>query len=430
MEDRVQAARPTIASIQKSYTKRELTFNREGQLLMNDGGKLEMWRTVMFNEDGTLNITAADLPDPRTIVILKNAEIFVSEKPEKPKKNVIKQKSNASVKVVTVVVVLLLGGVIIGILVCFCVIRRPESKQIDECGDQDDSPRLRSSNLSATMPVKPTSNSTKMTARTSAKVVLKKEQIERVSFDGDELIIIVDNSVGRGGWLQLCFASAPDTSYRLCPTGFIHATLPIRANEKLRLTVNRGGQLPESILRTLQDIKFNEDNTLNITMVQLPDTRTIVVLENAEIFVPEVPKEDKVVTKEKSSASVKVVTVVVVFLLVGVIIGILVCFCVIRRPESKQIDECNDQDDSPTPHRKSATPQKLSTKTPAERASNTTTPTTIQTAVCSKQVAPSYSGINAHSPSMTKSLEVTASKTYLLTANARVPLADNNIVPN
>uniref|UniRef100_A0A7E4V8E9 Uncharacterized protein n=1 Tax=Panagrellus redivivus TaxID=6233 RepID=A0A7E4V8E9_PANRE len=234
------------------------------------------------------------------------------------------------------------------------------------------------------------------------KVDLKKGHVERVSFEGDELVIVVDNSGGHGGSFQLCFASVPDASYELCPSGFTLATAPIRANMKTQITVNRQSQFSGAVLQTWEEIKFNEDKTLNITVAELPDARTIVTLENAEIFVPEKPKEDIIFTKKKSNASATtatIVAVVVVLILVygflfilfkastfsGVIIGILVWFCVIRKPKSKQLAECDTQDDSPRPREKSLTPQNLSAKTPAS-ISNTMT-TAIQTTLMPKQIA-------------------------------------------
>uniref|UniRef100_A0A7E4VGX5 CUB domain-containing protein n=1 Tax=Panagrellus redivivus TaxID=6233 RepID=A0A7E4VGX5_PANRE len=226
------------------------------------------------------------------------------------------------------------------------------------------------------------------------KVVLNKGQIARVSFDGDELLIVVDNSAGNNGYLQICFASSPEDYYRLCPSGFTGTIIAIKRYTKREFTLNREGQFLKGGFNweMLGTAKFNEDRTINITATEVPDPRTLLILQNAEIFVPEKPEKLKNVTKKNSDASVRIAAFVVVLILVSVIIGILVWFCVIRKPESEQMAQCADQDDSPSQKCRRSTPQKSPSKKSVKRASNTT-PTTICTTVIPKQ-----------SPSMAKSL--------------------------
>uniref|UniRef100_A0A7E4VEZ6 Ephrin RBD domain-containing protein n=1 Tax=Panagrellus redivivus TaxID=6233 RepID=A0A7E4VEZ6_PANRE len=240
------------------------------------------------------------------------------------------------------------------------------------------------------------------------KVDLKEGRIERVLFTADKLVIIVDNSLANDGKIQICFASSPYASYPLCPPGFASTEAIIKGYMKHEFTLNRQGQLflGKVSYGMMGTVEFNEDKSLNITTAELPDAKTIVTLENAEIFVPEMPEKPKNATKKKSNASVRIVAVVVILILVGVIVGILVWFCVTRKPKSEQMVDCDYQDD--TPIRKSSTHRKPSAKMPANNVSNIMT-TITQTTVSPKQIAHPSPGINAQSPSTANPTKATTS---------------------
>uniref|UniRef100_A0A7E4V8J4 Uncharacterized protein n=1 Tax=Panagrellus redivivus TaxID=6233 RepID=A0A7E4V8J4_PANRE len=245
--------------------------------------------------------------------------------------------------------------------------------------------------------------------KVQGKVDLKKGRIERVSFDGDALVIVVDNSGGNYGDLVICFASLPEEVYRTCPSGFTGTSISLKSYTTREVTLNRQGELLEKEAYGIGPVAFNENKTLNITVAELPNALAIVTLQNAEIFEPEKPEKPKSFIKKKSNASVKIVAVVVVLILVGVITGILVWFCVIRKSKSEQMAEFDDQDDSPPPQQfRRATSQNLSAKLPAKSISNKTT-TPIQTAVSPRQVTYSNLGENTPSPSMAKPPNVTTS---------------------
>uniref|UniRef100_A0A7E4VA19 Uncharacterized protein n=1 Tax=Panagrellus redivivus TaxID=6233 RepID=A0A7E4VA19_PANRE len=192
-------------------------------------------------------------------------------------------------------------------------------------------------------------------------------------------------------YLQICFASSPYASYPLCPSGFASTEATFDGYTKRQFTLNRRGRffLGKEPLGVLGGVEFNEDKTLNITVAKLPDARTILTLQNAEIFVPEMPEKPKNEKKEKkkSNASVKIVAVVVVLILVygflfilfkvstfsGVIIGILVWFCVICKPKSEQMADCDDASPEPCGRSSTPPPRNLSAKLEANSVSNVTT---------------------------------------------------------
>uniref|UniRef100_A0A7E4UQM8 Plastocyanin-like domain-containing protein n=1 Tax=Panagrellus redivivus TaxID=6233 RepID=A0A7E4UQM8_PANRE len=73
-------------------------------------------------------------------------------------------------------------------------------------------------------------------------VKLTKDLTETVSFEGDELTIVVDNTLGVLDYLTLCFGGSPEESQHPCPLGFARFTHAIGANKKIQFTVNRQGQ--------------------------------------------------------------------------------------------------------------------------------------------------------------------------------------------
>uniref|UniRef100_A0A7E4VD10 LAM_G_DOMAIN domain-containing protein n=1 Tax=Panagrellus redivivus TaxID=6233 RepID=A0A7E4VD10_PANRE len=125
------------------------------------------------------------------------------------------------------------------------------------------------------------------------KVELKNGEVERVVFEGEELTIFAENTLDQLYPFTICFPSSTD-SYPYCPSGFAGASFPIGGNEQRKLILNRKGQLLVNgvNLGLTGTVKFNEDGTLNVTVVG-SESRLIVTLLNAEIYEPEKLKEEK-----------------------------------------------------------------------------------------------------------------------------------------
>uniref|UniRef100_A0A7E4VDI2 Protein kinase domain-containing protein n=1 Tax=Panagrellus redivivus TaxID=6233 RepID=A0A7E4VDI2_PANRE len=169
------------------------------------------------------------------------------------------------------------------------------------------------------------------------KVELKNEQIERVSFEGEELIILGDNSLGKKDYFTICFPSSTD-SHPYCPSGFAGAAVLFKGNEKRELILNRKGKLlVDGVnLGLTGTVKFNEDGTLNVTVTGLSESRLTVTLLNAKIYEPEKLEEEKNVKKESSNA----VTIGIVLGVVGLILFVIgvvaaVAICLYRRKKSQ-----------------------------------------------------------------------------------------------
>uniref|UniRef100_A0A7E4ZUW1 DUF2807 domain-containing protein n=1 Tax=Panagrellus redivivus TaxID=6233 RepID=A0A7E4ZUW1_PANRE len=115
------------------------------------------------------------------------------------------------------------------------------------------------------------------------KVTLTKGRTETVSFEGGKLTIVVDNTLGRGDDLKICFGSSPGVAHPLCPAGYARLSVEVNGHEEMRLTVNRQGQVFKAgaVLSTLGTIKLNNEGTLNITVAKLPDAKTTVTRPNA-----------------------------------------------------------------------------------------------------------------------------------------------------
>uniref|UniRef100_A0A7E4ZV25 Uncharacterized protein n=1 Tax=Panagrellus redivivus TaxID=6233 RepID=A0A7E4ZV25_PANRE len=258
-------------------------------------------------------------------------------------------------------------------------------------------------------------------------VKLTKGRNETITFEGNELTIDVDNSLGANAELTLCFGSSPDESRQPCPLGYARFSQGIGGNHKVRFIINRQGRFvgDKSWLVMLGNVKFNGDGTLNIMVVQLPDARTTVTLPNAEIFVPE--KQLHVIVQKRRSnvGTVGILAIIIVLIVVGAIVGIFVWCCITRTSKPKQTPELNHQDDSPPSqqfrHPKILTPRKPSSKHSIKRASNTTT-TTVHTTVSPKRVRHPSPATNNKSPTMEKSRNVTTP----FAANARILLPDTN----
>uniref|UniRef100_A0A7E4VBW6 SHSP domain-containing protein n=1 Tax=Panagrellus redivivus TaxID=6233 RepID=A0A7E4VBW6_PANRE len=168
-------------------------------------------------------------------------------------------------------------------------------------------------------------------------VDLKKGRSERVSFDGDELTIAVDNSLGASDDLKICFGSTPEASFPPCPTGFVRKTIEIPASSNRQFSLTRHGQLLKDGLpvEMLGKVEFNEDGTLNITVAELPDVKTAVSLPNAKIYVPEKPEEEQKVKKESNGATIGIIVGVVALLVFVIACISAIGVCLYRRKKNK-----------------------------------------------------------------------------------------------
>uniref|UniRef100_A0A7E4VEX2 Uncharacterized protein n=1 Tax=Panagrellus redivivus TaxID=6233 RepID=A0A7E4VEX2_PANRE len=132
---------------------------------------------------------------------------------------------------------------------------------------------------------------------------------------------------------------------------------------------------------------------LGAKLTEIPDPRTVVTLENAEIFVPQRLQGSEVVkTKRSNVPTVKIIALIVVVILVCVVGGILVWFCIISKRKQNQTPEWNHENDSSQiqqfSHRTLSTPKKITSNRSIKQASIATT------TVSPKQLAHAYSGIN------------------------------------
>uniref|UniRef100_A0A7E4VBJ1 CUB domain-containing protein n=1 Tax=Panagrellus redivivus TaxID=6233 RepID=A0A7E4VBJ1_PANRE len=351
--------------------KMQLIVNRRSQIFKGSA-VLSPLGAIKFNDDGTLNIMVVELPDAKTTVTLTNAEIFV---PEKQVDAIVqKKKSNVgTVEILAILIVLIVICVIVGILFF-----SKESKTIYQ-------------NHLVGYPtplIQPLSPALTMYSRlvllilclavgiVQGEVKLTKGSNETVSFTGEELTIEVDNTLGANAELIICFGSSPDASHPPCPLGYARFSLGIGGNRKVRFIINRQGQFVGGYYSTLGNVKFNDDGTLNIMVLQLPDAKTVVTLPNADIFVPE-KQVDAIVKKKRSNAgTVGIIAIIIVLIVIGVIVGILVWCCITCTSKPKQTPEFNRQDDSPHPQQfrrqTQSTYRKSSSIKPAKRASNTT----------------------------------------------------------
>uniref|UniRef100_A0A7E4VBV4 Uncharacterized protein n=1 Tax=Panagrellus redivivus TaxID=6233 RepID=A0A7E4VBV4_PANRE len=199
-------------------------------------------------------------------------------------------------------------------------------------------------------------------------VKLTKGRNLTVSFKGEELTIVVDNTLGGNSDFTICFGGSPDATHPPCPLGFARFALIVGGNKVVRFTINRKGQFVDNnpLLETQGNIKFNDDGTFNIMVVQLPDAKTTVTLPNAETFVPE-KQLDVIVPKKKSNVgTAEILAIIIVLIVVCVIVGILVWCCITCKSKPKQIPKSDHQDNSPPSqqfrHRRMSTLRKSSVK--------------------------------------------------------------------
>uniref|UniRef100_A0A7E4VYT2 Cadherin domain-containing protein n=1 Tax=Panagrellus redivivus TaxID=6233 RepID=A0A7E4VYT2_PANRE len=173
----------------------------------------------------------------------------------------------------------------------------------------------------------------------STELVLEKDVTETVTFDGPELEIEVDNSGGIEGRFTLCIKSSDQVPSPDCPTGY----LPIQfsfgrtANVKTA-TVNRQGRVMLGPLEydTITSILFNENESLDVILKEVPDRSTKVRLLNAVRYVP---PESTTTTTEKSSKSATIgITIGIVVGVIAAIIAIaaVIGFCVYCRNKKQK----------------------------------------------------------------------------------------------
>uniref|UniRef100_A0A7E4VM82 Uncharacterized protein n=1 Tax=Panagrellus redivivus TaxID=6233 RepID=A0A7E4VM82_PANRE len=137
-----------------------------------------------------------------------------------------------------------------------------------------------------------------------AEVELKQGSNQTVAFEGNELIIQVDNPQMQDGALKLCFGSTPDVNFELCPQGY-------------------GGIMISRLERTV----FNADGTVNLLVAAMPSGASVKLL-NAEILVATTTALGPKQKQTNGKAMIKIVGVIVTLILLVVIIGgVLLYFC-------------------------------------------------------------------------------------------------------
>uniref|UniRef100_A0A7E4W1S2 PNT domain-containing protein n=1 Tax=Panagrellus redivivus TaxID=6233 RepID=A0A7E4W1S2_PANRE len=81
---------------------------------------------------------------------------------------------------------------------------------------------------------------------------------------------------------------------------------------------------------------YNDDGTLNISVVQLPDAKTTVTLPNADIVVPEKSEDEKPVEKKSNGATIGIAIGVVGMILLLFAVVATIAICLYRRKKSQQ----------------------------------------------------------------------------------------------
>uniref|UniRef100_A0A7E4ZXB6 Uncharacterized protein n=1 Tax=Panagrellus redivivus TaxID=6233 RepID=A0A7E4ZXB6_PANRE len=158
-------------------------------------------------------------------------------------------------------------------------------------------------------------------------VKLKLNKNEIVAFEGDELIIKVDNPQSNKGRLELCFGSRPDATEKYCPRGYGGASVTIteitetyklnRQGKFLKMRVNMGID---------EEVVFNPDGSINVLVVAMPNEMT-VSLPNAAISI--VTTTASVLRKKETSsnAALRIVFLCVPLILLLLIIGAVLLYC-------------------------------------------------------------------------------------------------------
>uniref|UniRef100_A0A7E4ZS42 DOMON domain-containing protein n=1 Tax=Panagrellus redivivus TaxID=6233 RepID=A0A7E4ZS42_PANRE len=101
----------------------------------------------------------------------------------------------------------------------------------------------------------------------STELVLEKDIAETVTFDGNELVIEVDNSAGIIGDFTLCVKSTDQVSYVNCPTGYDGIGFWFgRVSDVQSFKMDRQGNvmLGTARITMLKTIAFNADEAFEV----------------------------------------------------------------------------------------------------------------------------------------------------------------------
>uniref|UniRef100_A0A7E4W5V1 Mid2 domain-containing protein n=1 Tax=Panagrellus redivivus TaxID=6233 RepID=A0A7E4W5V1_PANRE len=173
-----------------------------------------------------------------------------------------------------------------------------------------------------------------------AEVVLKQGKIQTVAFEGNELIIQLENPQRQNGAFKMCFGSTPNVRYELCPPGYGGAWINLLEGTRT-YKLNRQGKLGRD-LTIGGGIVFNADGTINVLVVGMP-YGAIVKLLNAEIPVAtttSAPTEKD--TSNKATTGI-IVTVIILILSIFIIGGTVLYFCWYRKRSNRQTQTTGSQ---------------------------------------------------------------------------------------
>uniref|UniRef100_A0A7E4VXG8 Uncharacterized protein n=1 Tax=Panagrellus redivivus TaxID=6233 RepID=A0A7E4VXG8_PANRE len=217
----------------------------------------------------------------------------------------------------------------------------------------------------------------------SMEFILTKDVAERITFDGSELVIEVDNGGGIIGRFTLCVKSSDQVSLPHCPTGYdqiqfsfgrLFSYGPLAKTFKINrqgdVTMGTEGMYP------IQSISFTEDNALDVVLKDVPDESTKVRLLNAVRYVP---PEPVLTTTPKKSVSMAVFSVVVIVLLAiaGLLIaGLIATICYCRRETPQKMEQSDDRGQKHKTLKDDRVPAPLPLKPKSGRTSSTTVTTT------------------------------------------------------
>uniref|UniRef100_A0A7E4ZX55 Uncharacterized protein n=1 Tax=Panagrellus redivivus TaxID=6233 RepID=A0A7E4ZX55_PANRE len=206
-----------------------------------------------------------------------------------------------------------------------------------------------------------------------------------VNFEGDELIIKVDNPQVRDLPLILCFGSIPNTVYLSCPNGY--AGISVNVHERTEtFKLDRHGKLSGTIenYQIRKEVVFNPDGSVNVLVPQTPSGIT-VSLPNANLPVGTTTASTPGKKAATTNATLRIVFVVVLVILLLIVIGAVLLYCCWykKRNQSNQVrrtrDKTREADESlpqtvvksdvqPPPKRPASVP-----KTAPKRTSTSTT---------------------------------------------------------
>uniref|UniRef100_A0A7E5A0K1 Secreted protein n=1 Tax=Panagrellus redivivus TaxID=6233 RepID=A0A7E5A0K1_PANRE len=162
-----------------------------------------------------------------------------------------------------------------------------------------------------------------------AEVKLKLYVNVTVAFEGDELLIQIDNPDRIGDNILLCFGSTPnsDECY-FCPLGYAGALIMYDEVRQVWKLSRSTGKITRSqyYAQIMGDIVFEHDGTIKVLVVRMPYGGS-VSLPNAEIPVATTTLASrKEVTNSNATVSI-IIAVVILILIVFIISAALVYYC-------------------------------------------------------------------------------------------------------